>query len=103
MRTPDHSHARSSSRLDARNAVLEHKAFFGVDDGFALGSQFFVDALERQEVDVRRGLASSFWYSGVIAEDATGGRERAEEVGQVRRLQAIIGGVRRSGEREVGV
>ena len=103
MRTPDHSHARPSSRLDARNAVLKHEAFLGVDDGFALGSQFFIDALQRQEVDVRRGLASPFWYSGVIAEDATGGRERAEEMRQVRRLQAVIGGVRRSGEREVSV
>ena len=103
MRTPDHSHAGSSSRLDAWDAVLEHEAFLGVDDGFALGSQFFIDALERQEVDVRRGLASPLWYSGVIAQDATGGRERAEEVRQVRRLEAVIGGVRRSGEREVGV
>ena len=103
MRTPDHSHACSSSRLDAGNAVLEHKAFLGVDDGFALGSQFFVDALQRQEIDVRRGLASPFWYSGVIAEDATGGWECAEEMRQVRRLQAVVGGVRRSGKREVSV
>ena len=103
MRAPYHTHARSSPRLDARDAVLEHEAFLGVDDGFALGSQLLVDALERQEVDVRCGLASPFWYSGVVAQDATGGGERAEEMGQVRRLQAVVGGVRGSGEREVGI
>ena len=84
MRTPDNSHAGSSSRLDARNAVLEYEAFLGVDDGFALGSQFFIDALERQEVDVRRGFAPPFWYSGVVAEDTTGRWECAEEMRQVR-------------------
>ena len=103
MRTPDHSHARSSPGLDARYAVFEDEAFFGVDDGFSLGSQFLVDALECQEVNVRGGLASPFGYSGVVAEDAARGREGAEEVRQVRRLEAVVDGVGGSGERELGV
>ena len=45
MRTPDHSHSRSSPCLDPRHAVLEYKAFLGVDDGLPLGYQVFVDTL----------------------------------------------------------
>lgn len=101
MGTPDHPHARSPPGLDAGDAVLEHEAFLGVDDGLPLGAQFFVDALQRQEVDVRRGLASPFGYAGVVAEDAARGWERAEEVGQVGRLEAVVDGVRRGGEREL--
>lgn len=103
MGTPDDSHARSPAGLDARDAVFEHETLLRVDDGFALGAEFLIDALERQEVDVRRGLASPFGYPGVVAEDAARGREGAEEMGQVGRLEAVVDGVRGGGERELGV
>lgn len=102
MGTPDHSHAGPSPGLDAGNAVLEHEAFLGIDDGLPLGSQLFVDALQCQEVDVRRGLASPLRYPGVVAEDAARGWEGAEEVRQVGRLEAVVDGVRGGGERELG-
>ena len=103
VRTPDHAHAGASAGLDAGHAVLEHEAFLRVDDGFALGAQVVVDALEREEVDVRGGLASPLGYPGVVAQDAARGGEGAEEVGQVRRLEAVVDGVGRGGERELGV
>ena len=83
MRTPDHSHSRSSPGLDPGHTILEHQAFLGVNDRFSLGSEFFVDTFQRQEVNVRCGLAPPIGYPGIIAKDTARGWERAEEVRQV--------------------
>lgn len=101
MRTPDHAHARSPPRLDARHAVFEDQTLFPLDLLLALLPQPAVDGLEGQEVDVRCRLALSWRNPRVIAQHLLIVREVLEQAVQMRGLQVVIGGVTARGQGQV--
>lgn len=104
VRAPNDLHPRPPARLDTRHAVFEDETLLGPDQVLllrALAPQPPVDLLEREQVDVRRGLAAALADARVVAEHAALGREQREQAGQVRRLELVVAAVAARRQRDL--
>ena len=103
VRTPDHPHPRPPSRLDSGHRIFKYKALTRQDLPLPFCPQFCIDALERQQIDIRTRFPPAPRDALIIAQDALVILEGAEDGPIFAGFQLVGVGVGGGGQGEVDV
>jgi hypothetical protein len=90
VRTPNDLHSRAATGLDTGDGVLKHQTLARLDLFFSFLAQIGIDGLERNQVDIRQGLAATLSNPWIIAQDPPGLREDGKNILQMIRLKFEI-------------